>query len=173
MPMSRFVVDRLAQRWNECELACIVARNAILVPVPSSGLIQPGSLWVPLLIAREMVRVGLARRVEPVVERRSAVRKSAFAPPSQRVTAREHYDSLVVRRLAFPDEHFVVVDDVLTRGATLLAAASRVQESWPTAQVTGFAILRTISDPDAFERMFAPCTGRIDLLDDGSTRRRP
>ncbi|MDZ4773553.1 MAG: hypothetical protein SGI72_10510 [Planctomycetota bacterium] len=67
----------------------------------------------------------------------------------------------------------IVLDDIVTRGATLLAAVSRVQEALPGARVRGFAVVRTPSDPAEFKEMFAPIAGQITLSHDGQTARRP
>lgn len=170
---TSFVAQRLSARLAESGLDALLTSDTYLVPAPTSALSKPGSLWVPRAFAESMVSLRLGRAVVPCVQRVRAMRKAATSSSEQRPTAREHYESMRVTSLPFSDGNVVVVDDVVTRGATLLAAVSRVQELAPRATVRGFAVVRTISDPREFERMFAPCTGRIVLRPDGSTTRRP
>ena len=54
-----------------------------------------------------------------------------------------------------------VVDDIVTKGATLLAAASRVAEAFPGAEVRTFALLRTMGLVENVERIVDPCQGTI------------
>jgi len=66
----------------------------------------------------------------------------------------------------------LLIDDVVTRGATLLAAASRLVEAWPGIEVCAFAVVRTISNPSKFDAIYAPVVGTI-AFDGEQTRRRP
>jgi hypoxanthine phosphoribosyltransferase len=85
-----------------------------------------------------------------------------------------HFDSLAHSRQLSPAKRYLVVDDVITRGATLLACASRIKESNPTAEVKGFALLRAISNPVEFEAIVDPVgDGTITLRPQGDTLRRP
>ncbi|MEM1447466.1 MAG: hypothetical protein AAF957_06835 [Planctomycetota bacterium] len=64
-----------------------------------------------------------------------------------------------------------VVDDVITRGATMLAAVARLEETFPSAEVRGFALIRTISDrPIAAVK--EPARGTVRVVPWG-TRREP
>jgi len=71
-------------------------------------------------------------------------------------------------KLSEPEE-IVVVDDIVTRGATLLGAASRLRDSFPHARIVGFAAMRTVSNPDEFEGEYSPCSGSIESQDGGGT----
>lgn len=173
IPTSMLVASRLKARLLDTELAELLTPNAILVPAPRSSLLKKSSLWVPHLLARALVEVGLGREVVPCLERVRPMRKAATSTATERPLAREHYDSMRTRRLHFMHDEVVVIDDVVTRGATLLAAVSRMQAALPGASVRGFAVVRTVSNPRDFQRMFAPCRGRITLSEDGQTIRRP
>jgi len=61
----------------------------------------------------------------------------------------------------------LLVDDIVTKGCTLLACSSRVQEAFPDAEIPAFAMLRTMGlvrtmglGPD-IERIVDPCVGLI------------
>lgn len=170
---SSFVVGRLKARLDEVPFADWFGPDVLLVPAPSSALLQVHSLWVPNRIARALVRQGLGQDVLPCLERVQPVRKSATAGTANRPLARFHYDSMTISALDFPHDDVVVIDDVVTRGATLLVAVSLVQEALPGARVRGFAVVRTQSDSDDFLSMFAPVVGTISLRSDGQTTRRP
>ena len=77
VPMSEYVAMRLQQRLSESDLAKILTPTAVLVPVPSSALLQKAGLWVPYLLAQALVRHGLGREVVTAVARKSAIRKAA------------------------------------------------------------------------------------------------
>jgi hypothetical protein len=171
--MSEYVAARLEKRLPETPLGRILTPSATLVPVPSSALLQRAGLWVPYLLAAAFVRHGLGLEVAACLTRSRAIRKAALSAASDRPTAQDHMESMLVRPLSFPPQEIVLLDDVITRGATMLAAASRLRQVFPAATIRGFAIVRTVSNPDEFVQMFDPCTGTIRLRDDGQTTRRP
>ena len=74
--------------------------------------------------------------------------------------------------LSKPDE-IILVDDVVTRGATLLDAANRLADAFPETPIRAFAAMRTISNPEEFNELYDPCVGTIDLRESGDTLRRP
>jgi predicted amidophosphoribosyltransferase len=105
--------------------------------------------------------------------RRVAVTKSATAGGA-RPDARAHFESLDVAGLALSaPRRILIVDDVVTSGATLLACASRVQDAHPGAQVLAFGLIRAMSRVEVDE-IPAPCVGTITLDPySGLTTRRP
>jgi hypothetical protein len=102
----------------------------------------------------------LARDVVPILARVSAVRKSAISAPGERPTVHQHYDSFAVQIVAPAPIHIVLIDDVVTAGSTLLAAASRIAEAYPEASVRAFALIRTMSGVEV-DQVIAPATGTI------------
>ena len=58
-------------------------------------------------------------------------------------------------------ENVVLIDDVVTKGRTLLAAATRLHEAFPGAQIRAFALLRTMGLIPGVQRLLDPCTGEI------------
>lgn len=65
---------------------------------------------------------------------------------------------------------FCLVDDVVTKGSTLLAAASRLKETYPQAKVTAFALVRTLGFVDNIDAIVEPVVGTIALRDDEPLR---
>lgn len=68
---------------------------------------------------------------------------------------------MAVERSLLRPKRITVVDDVITKGATMLAATSRVQEEFAEAEVRGFALLRTMGLVGEIERIVDPCRGTI------------
>ena len=48
-----------------------------------------------------------------------------------------------------------------TKGRTLLAAAARLQEAFPAAEIRAFAMLRTMGLVDRVDHLLDPCVGEI------------
>jgi len=67
-------------------------------------------------------------------------------------------------------EELCLIDDVITKGATLLAAASRLQETYPHANIVAFALVRTLGFVDDIERIVEPVLGTITLRGDEAVR---
>ncbi len=136
-------------------------KDTVLVPVPGSSPLVPGALWAPERLALELAAQGLASIVWSGIRRVFAVPKSAFAAPGARPTVQQHFDSFeAVASLAAP-ARIVLVDDVMTKGRTLLAAASRLQERFPDADIRGFALVRTMGLVGGIEQLLDPCVGEI------------
>ena len=110
-----------------------------------------------------LVDFGLGRDWHPLLRRVSEVRKSAYAPPGMRPTPREHFDSLVNVPVTPPCTAITLVDDVITKGSTMLAAMSRLKQAWPETPVRGFALVRTMSyQPIRKNPLPARCQIRLD-----------
>jgi len=147
--------------------------DVILVPTPKSSLMRPNTLWVPERIAAALVEAGLGKEVVPCLVRSKSVSKAALSRPQERPTPAEHYESMgVQKRLSKPGE-VMLVDDVVTRGATLLGAANRLADVFPQTRIRAFAAMRTISDLSDFIKVYDPCTGTITLRASGDSLRRP
>lgn len=63
----------------------------------------------------------------------------------------------------------ILVDDVVTKGATFAGAAARLMEIYPGVPIRGFAISRATSD---FDKIQDPLAGEIEIEADGSKSRR-
>ncbi|HEX3848418.1 MAG TPA: phosphoribosyltransferase [Steroidobacteraceae bacterium] len=146
-------------------------RGGILVPVPGS-IQRAGARWIAERIAHALIEEGLGDATWPVLRRVSAVRKSATAIGGTRSSVRVHYGSLAVTGSGCRPRRVLLVDDVVTRGRTLLAAAARIHEAFPGTEVRAFALVRTIGLMSRLSRVMEPCTGEIGWWR-GDARRRP
>jgi len=171
--MSEWITQAIQRKIDNLPFASFFQPETILIPVPKSSLMQPHSLWVPERIATALVTAGIGKEVASCLVRAKPVPKAALSKPSERPTAAQHYESMAVQgSLSKPDE-ILLVDDVVTRGATLLGAANRLADAFPQSHIRAFAAMRTISNPHEFENVYAPCVGTIDLWESGDTFRRP
>lgn len=168
--------DRVAELISTDDSFAVVRNvmggDTIAVPVPGSAVRRHGSLWVPERICEALQRRRLVAAVEPMVQRMVTVPKSAFAMRGQRPTAQRHYETMAATRLEEPPERVILVDDIVTSGATILAAASRVADLYPEATVLGFAVARAVSTGD-FDSAREPVRGwvRKNTINPLTTRR--
>ncbi len=118
--------------------------------------------------------LGLAQDVWPGIARRVAVTRSATALLGGRPTVREHYESFAVA--AAPRvgslRRVVLVDDVITKGRTLLAAAARLRQHFPHSDIRAFAMVRTLGFLTRVDRLLAPAEGFV-YWAGGDARREP
>lgn len=146
MRWPEYTARRLHEKSPGTALEGFFGEDSILVPLPRSGLLQKNALWPAKRIAEELVKCGLGQRVEPIVQRETAMRKSATS--EGRPSPAEHLKSFS-RVLPVQPPKIVLVDDIITRGSTALAAAWAILEAMPEAEVKSFAIARTIGDEPA------------------------
>ena len=167
--LSRLAADVWLEAHARKRFAHVLGRRVVLVPVPGSAL-PSGAVWAGERLAWCLKELELAQRVWPLLRRCRAVRKSAFAPAGARPSVREHYESFAI------DEAFsgaaacetqgaglqlTLVDDVITRGRTVLGAAARLREAFPGAEVRAFALLRTLARGEPLCRVLDPCQGEV------------
>ena len=153
------------------QLAGFFLSGDVLVPVPRSAL-KEGGTWAAAELARALVQEGVGRATWPGLSRISAVCKSATAAKGARPTVERHYASFRLKPLELRPTSVVLIDDVITRGRTLLAAATRIREAFPEAQIRAFALLRTLGLISGIENLLEPCRGEIRWMD-GDARRIP
>lgn len=150
-----------------------LAPDVALVPVPRSSLQKLGALWPAFEIAQSLHAQGFGSRVLPCLRRHTAMSKAATASPKDRPRARAHFDSLeVVVPMDLPT-CVTLIDDVITRGAQMLGAAWRIWAARPDVVVRCFAVIRTISKPEEFSTVAAPCVGKVTLGRDEECHRAP
>lgn len=166
-------VARLAAEFAGTDLGEVLGPDIALVPAPKSSPLVEGALWPARRIADELVARGLGREVVPCVRRAVRVPKSAFAGAGERPSVKTHLDSLTVENVLARPARITVVDDVITKGSTLLAVASFVQDFFPGADLRGFAMLRTMGLQPEVEKILEPCVGTIRLTAWGEADRQP
>ncbi len=132
----------------------------ILVPIPRC-VPDCRELWPAEQLATALVDAGIGGATWPGLRRVHAVRKSATAAVGRRPTVNSHYESFLLEHPAKPVERIVLIDDVVTRGRTFLAAACRIREVIPRAQVRAFALVRTMGMVTSIEQLLEPCKGEI------------
>lgn len=171
--MSQFVSEMVYKDIDTMPFADFFKVNPILVPIPRSGLRAKDTLWVPDRLAKALVKKGLGERVAYCLERIYALPKSATSAPQMRPKADERYKSLDVQRIITSPNEILLVDDVVTRGATLLGAANKLKDSFPDVRIRAFATMRTTGrDPTPFNQIYEPKVGAI-TLNGRDTVRRP
>ena len=157
IPMSQWVAQTMQQNKNALPFTSFFQPSTILVPTPKSSLMRPDTLWVPYRLATALVRMGLGKEVDLCLTRIKPVSKAARSEPKDRPTAAEHYGTIAIQgSLSKPDE-IVLIDDIVTRGATLLSAANRLADAFPGTRIRAFAAMRNISNPTEFENWYKPC----------------
>ena len=156
------LAGRIAKAVQDGFFSDWFAREAALVPVPGSAPLKDrDSLWVPKRFCDALLAQGLGGEVSECLVRKTAVKKSAYQAPGERVTVQEHYDSFEVLEFLWePAETIVLVDDFVTRGRTFTAACSRVNDAYPNRDVRAFAAVRTVGYGEVDE-LIHPFEGHI------------
>jgi hypothetical protein len=159
---------RVRQRASEYPvLTGFFDATDILIPVPGSEPRDSAAISVTEHLAAALVREGLGRCAWTGLRRARAVRKSATAAPGERPTVGKHYDSFAIECsdpfpvLESESGQIVLIDDVITKGRTLLAAATRLRETFPLARIRAFALLRTMGLIPEVKQLLDPCVGEI------------
>lgn len=153
----------------------LFGKDVTLVPMPRSSPLKDDALWPCQRICETLRDNGLAESVKPILKRDTAVPKSSTSAPDQRPTASIHYYSMSVE-YDFFDRYpkIVLLDDVITRGATMVAGFSRLIEAFPDSEIHAFAIVRTLSDEEVNNGNVKPVHGGlITLYAGGGTYRNP
>ena len=165
-----------ARRARECRLLFpgYFEQETVLVPVPTHAPGLEGALWPAHMISEALVSERLARRCETILRRARAVEKSSTST-ERRTVSRQIETIEAAPPIDYP-ARIVVVDDVVTSGATLFATTRLIRDACPTADVRAFALIRTLSGqevPETRDQCLAPCTGTIGLNPDDTTIRHP
>lgn len=161
--MSDYVAGLIKQDIDKLPFARIFEKSPIMVPIPNSSLMRSGTLWVPQRLANALKKKDLGKSVETCIERAIALPKSATSSAPNRPKAAQHFESMLVQKIFPEPEEILLVDDVVTRGATLLGAANRLAEAFPKAHIRAFAAMRTVSLPNVFTSTLDPVMGTIEL----------
>ena len=151
-------------------LAAFFAGDVTLVPMPRSAPLVAGALWPAQRICQAIVQRQIAARTATILKREVAVQKSAWAPAGARPGVSTHYASMSAEADFEVGERIVIVDDVVTKGSTALAAASRIAEIYPDREVAIFALIRTKGLVPDIDQIIEPVSGIIRLIDDEGSR---
>jgi len=162
--LPRYVGRVYRASVRDQQLALLFDRGAVLVPVPGSAASSIATTWPALQLAVALKDVGFALPVQPILRRQVTVRKSSTAPIAARPSVREHYASFGVTASFVGFERIVLVDDVVTKGRTLLAAAARLHERLPHADIRAFALIRTLGFAPCMDHLIEPSHGCIRWL---------
>jgi hypothetical protein len=159
--MTKYALRVQQQSRDQPPLAGFFGADDVLVPVPGSQPQSPDGLWAAEHLAFALINEGLGYVAWPGLRRVRAVRKSGTAPPGERPTVDVHYESFRMEDTPTPPRSVVLIDDVITKGRTLFAAAARVHEAFPGARIRAFALLRTMGLIPGVEHLLDPCKGEI------------
>jgi hypothetical protein len=161
--MSERIARAVQENLPSLPFAYFFQPETTLVPVPKSSLMLRDTLWVPLRIATALAKRGVGSQVDPCLARVTAVRKAASSRASERPKPKDHFASLSVQRRISgpPPKEILLVDDIITRGSTLLGAANRLAEAFPQTRIRAFGAMTTISDPTDFVSLSKPLIGSI------------
>lgn len=168
--MTDFISEIIKKYIKTLPFTYFLKTNPILVPIPNSSLMNSGTLWVPKRLANALVRNGFGRAVEECLKRVKPLPKAATSSAVNRPKAVQHYDSIEIQTTLGEANELLLVDDVVTRGATMLGAANKLQDAFPRSRIRAFAAIRTISPPDVFYGVYKPCVGEIKLVNQDTFR---
>jgi hypothetical protein len=149
--------------------------SAVLVPVPKCHSVPGASTWVARKLALALKTTGLGGSVWTGLQRVREVKRSSAAWRWERPTVQQHFSSFAVmppvtapapeptapEPTAPEPTEIVLIDDVVTKGRTLVAAAIRLQLTFPQTPIRAFALIRTLGLVPDVERVFDPCRGEI------------
>lgn len=167
---SEFAARRLAEEISRGVLAGFFAAAPLLIPVPRSSLTVEGGIWPALNIASALAKQAMGTRVLTCLERVKPIPKSAFSPTGSRPKAVDHYESIAAKTMVVGREPLCLVDDVITKGATILRAATRLAEAYPASEIFAFALVRTMGFVEDVPQMIDPARGRVVLRGDDAHR---
>jgi hypothetical protein len=142
-------------------LAGFLNPTSIFVPVPGRAPCVDGERSVAERLATALIKEGLGLDMWRGLRRIRRIRKSATALPGERPTVDEHHRSFAIESGGMAPSSVVLVDDVVTKGRTLLAAAMCVHEAFPATDIRAFALLRTLGFNQRIDRLMDPCIGEI------------
>ncbi len=171
--MSVLIARTIQEARNDLPFWRLFDDRPVLVPARSTSLMKADSLWVPLRIATELHKVGLGSQVSTCLERVQPLQKAATSTSGNRPTVAQHQASQRVQKLISEPESILIVDDVVTSGATSVGSAKCLKAAFPSARISAFAAIRTVSHSENFKEVMDPVLSQIVLYPSGRTHRYP
>lgn len=171
------LVSTLKEKQSQFpSLSQILNQNMALVPLPGHSQEKDSGTAVrtrsTVAICDELVKNGLGAQVFSTLIRTQSVTKSSTAKASERPKWKEHYQTITVteRMLPMGITSISLVDDVITRGATMVGAYLRIKEAFPSINVTCFALIRADSG-HKIVKLTNPAEGMIQIIGEETYRR--
>lgn len=153
-------------------LAGFFTCRPVLVPVPSSTCTIAGTDTPASVLAAALLDEGLGHAVWPGLWRRQPVARSSCAIPGCRPSVLDHYRSFGLAGTVPGTGSILLVDDLVSKGRTLVGASMRLRAAAPQVRIAAFALMRTTSLVPEIERVLDPCAGLIGWVR-GDARRCP
>jgi predicted amidophosphoribosyltransferase len=166
--MSRFISELILKNIGTLPFAHFFDTQPILVPIPNSSLMKENSLWVPQRIATALHEKGYGIGVADMLRRVRHLPKAATSLSEKRPKATNHHTSLEIQDILTMPKNILLIDDVITRGATLMGAANKLNEKYPGVNILAFSAMRA----EDFHDVYDPCVGEI-ILSGENTFRHP
>lgn len=169
------IAGYVSRRWQEGLFRDFLGPEVVVVPVPGHAPIRGSDrrVWPIRDLATKLEQYRLGRQCD-WLRRTAGVPKSAFAPPGERPTSSDHYETIELCRetpLLCPTR-ITVLDDVITTGATLHACVRIVRNAFPDADILAFAVVRALGKVDQIDNIIDPVEdGTITLHLNGKTSR--
>lgn len=168
-PISEIIANKIKDEASKPEFKDFFGSDVHLVPAPKSSLMKPNTVWFQENLAKSLSKKGLGIFF-PCLERFKEVKKAAFCKdPKERPLAIEHYNTIRVKPQIQAPKKIIVIDDIITSGTALLGCASLLHKHFPTSDIFGFAVMKTISEPEKFKQLSEPHAGKIIRRKDGRT----
>lgn len=130
--MSDYISNLVKKRFSTLPFSNFFTSGPILVPIPKSSLMRPETLWVPQRLANALIQNEFGKAMNECLKRVTPLRKSATSFAWDRPKAAEHYDSFEAYAVSPEPKEILLVDDVVTRGATFIGAANKLKVVFPS-----------------------------------------
>ena len=170
---DRLITD-LRTSLNSGHFADLFGPDVVMVPAPGHAPRRSqDQFWATLFLVNAIAQA-LGGEVGSYLQRRKAVNKAAYSRPEDRPTFRTHLNTIACEGPPaglFTPQRITVVDDVITRGATLAACVYLLKQAYPSAEVRAFAVVRTLRNTTNIARVMNPIDyGRIRIIGDNTHR---
>ena len=124
---------------------------------------RPGDHWPALRISDCLEAQGFGL-VERMLKRVVPLPSSSRAGRGNRATYTEKFNSLRARRTIVSPAKITVVDDQISKGSEVFAAATRLREEYPNAEIHAFGMALTLGFVKDVPALAVPFRGKITRL---------